>query len=146
MAAATPAQLRAGLKANLDPAFDGQVSAYMLAQPTAPAMHIYPADIEYDLALGRGLDKWTFTVQALVQLSTDIGSQKTLDAYIAASGAKSIKTAIESDQTLAGALTINPGERPVHVVSCTGYRVIVPVSGGPVLGCDWSVEIIQPGT
>lgn len=146
MAAATPAQLRAGLKANIDVAFDGQVSAYMLAQPTAPAAHIYPADIEYDLALNRGLDRWTFTVQAIVQLSTDIGSQKVLDAYIASSGAKSLKAAIESDQTLAGALTINPGERPVRVTECTGYRVIVPVSGGPVLGCDWTVEIWQPGT
>jgi hypothetical protein len=67
--------------------------------------------------MGRGLDKWTFTVQAFVALASDIGAQVKLDAFLAPSGSQSVKAAIEADGTLGGIVA------DTSVVSCTGYRV-----------------------
>jgi hypothetical protein len=64
--AVTLTQIREGIAANLAVLDGCQVSAYMLSNPTPPAVHVYPAEVDYDLAMGRGLDQWTFTVQAFV--------------------------------------------------------------------------------
>lgn len=145
--AITLTQIRTGLATNLQSLIgtsELQVSAYMLANPTPPTIHLYPGGqetaIEYDLAFGRGLDRWSFTVQAFVPLSSaDTDSQQTLDAYIAPAGAQSVKAALESDSTLGG-LVAN-----VNVVSCTGYRVYVREGGTPVLGAEWLVEVLATG-
>lgn len=140
MAAPTLTQIREGIAANLATLQGCQVSAYMLANPTPPTVHVYPGDIEYDLAMGRGLDKWTLTVQAFVGTVSDQGSQVKLDAFLAPSGALSVKSAVESDQTLGGLVS------DLQVVSCSGYRVYARESGHPpVLGAEWSVEVLATG-
>lgn len=149
MAALT--DIREGLAANLRAVLTGvQVIPYMLASPSPPTVHVYPGGgaelIEYDLAMGRGLDRWMFTVQAFVGTSSDQGAQMKLDEFIASSGPQSVKAAVEADQTLAGALTINPGETPVRVLSCTGYRVYARDGGSPVLGAEWNVQVLATGT
>lgn len=132
--------IREGLAANLGALEGIQVSPYMLANPSPPCVHVYPASVEYDLAMRRGLDKWTLTVQAFVGLTADIGSQVKLDQFLASSGTQSVKTVLESDQTLGGTVS------DVNVVSCTGYRVYVREGGGPVLGAEWVVEVLATGT
>lgn len=137
--AVTLTQIREGLAANLA-AIDGcQVSAYMLSNPTPPTVHVYPGDIDYDLAMHRGLDKWTLTVQAFVGMVSDQGAQVKLDAFLAPSGATSVKAAVESDKTLGGLVS------DLQVVSCSGYRVYARESGGPVLGAEWTVEVLASG-
>jgi hypothetical protein len=137
--AVTLTQIREGIAANLAVLDGCQVSAYMLSNPTPPTIHVYPAEIDYDLAMGRGLDKWTFTVQAFVALSTDIGAQVKLDAFLAPSGSQSVKAAIEADGTLGGIVA------DTTVVSCTGYRVYARDGGGPVLGAEWQVDVLASG-
>jgi hypothetical protein len=136
--------MRTGLAANLSTLTGIQVSPYMLANPTPPTIHLYPGgpagDIEYDLAMARGLDQWTFTVQAFVALAADIGSQVKLDQFIAPSGAQSVKAALESDDTLGGTVA------SVQVVSCSGYRIYVAEGRGPMIGAEWHVEILATGT
>jgi hypothetical protein len=143
--------IREGLAANLRAVLTSvQVVPYMLSSPTPPTVHLYPGGgtelIEYDLAFGRGLDRWSFTVQAFVGTSSDQGAQMKLDEFIASSGPQSVKAAVESDQTLAGALTINPGESPVRVISCSGYRLFAREGNSPVLGAEWNVEVLATGT
>jgi hypothetical protein len=138
--AATLTAIREGIAANLA-ALDGvQVSAYMLASPTLPGIQVFPASIEYDLAMRRGLDKWMLTVRAYVGLSTDQGAQMKLDQYLAPSGVLSVKQAIESDSTLGGTV----GD--VQVVSSGGYQVYARQDGDPVLGAEWTVEVLATGT
>src|SRR5437899_143814 len=127
--------IRQGLAANLAALTGIQVSPFMLANPTPPAVTLYPADVTYDLAMRRGLDRWAFTVQAFVGLTTDIGAQTTLDQFIASSGAQSVKTRIEADQTLGGLVS------DVNVVTCTGYRLYLREGAPTVLGAEWRVEI-----
>lgn len=143
MAAVTLAQIRTGIATNLNVLVGSsqlQVSAYMLANPTPPAIHVYPTDIEYDLAMRRGLDKWTLIVQAFVSLSgPEENTQALLDAFLAPSGATSVKQAVESDVTLGGLVT------STNVVSCTGYRVYARDGGPAVLGAEWVVEVLASG-
>jgi hypothetical protein len=111
----------------------------MLANPTPPAIHVFPADVLYDLAMVRGLDKWTFTVQGFVGFTTDIGAQVTLDLWLAPSGSGSVKVALEVDATLGGLVA------DTTVVDCSGYKVYVTEGRTPVLGAEWTVEILATG-
>lgn len=131
------AQLREALAATLAGLPDVQESPYVLANPTPPAAEVEPAPIEYDLAMGRGLDKWQFIVRVFVGLNADIAAQKLLDGYIDPTGAGSIKTLLEADRTLGGICD------HVQVRRCSGYRVYERSRGAsaPVLGAEWTVDV-----
>jgi hypothetical protein len=135
----TVAQIREGLAANLAGIAGVQVSAYMLANPTPPTIHVYPGQIEYDGAMIRGVDRWTMIVQAFVGLVSDIGAQVKLDTFIAPSGAGSVKAGLEADRTLGGLV------QSLRVTECSGERVYVREGAGPVLGAEWQVQILASG-
>lgn len=130
--------LRQGLADNMGP-LGIQVSPYMLSNPTPPAIQIYPALIDYDLALQRGLDKWMFTVQAFVGMVSDLGAQQRLDQLIDPKGSGSLKQAVESDIYLGGIAA------DVSALTCSGYRVYQRDQGGPVLGAEWAVQVYAAG-
>src|SRR4051794_6804851 len=96
-------EIREALAANLDTLPELQVSPYLLSNPTPPSAEVQPGVTDYDLAGSRGLDRWRFTVRVFVGMTTDIGAQKRLDRMLASSGTESVKQALESDSTLAGA-------------------------------------------
>jgi hypothetical protein len=139
MAAPTVQQIRQAMAANLSTLHGIQVSGYMLANPTPPCVHLWPTSVDYDLTFQRGYDTWFFTVQAFVALSSDIGSQVMLDQFIAPSGPQSVKAVLEADDTLGG-LVVN-----LSVTNFSNYDRYIREGGGPVLGANWSVEIIAPG-
>lgn len=122
------AALREGLRANLSAIRGVQVSAYATSQPTPPGVQILPPAVEYDLAMARGLDRWTFIVQAFVSFSTDSGSQKLLDELLAPTGERSVKTALESDKTLGGAadgMQVTGADRPALVDRAGGGQLML---------------------
>ena len=61
-----------------------------------------PERVEYDLAIARGADGWFIPVRIHVQLSDYKQAQDELDAYLDSKAGKSVKLAVESDQTLGG--------------------------------------------
>lgn len=132
--------IREGLAANLSALKDVQVSPYMLANPQPPSAHVFPADISYDQAMVRGVDQWTFTVQAFVGLIDAKGAQVKLDALLAPSGSQSVKQLLEVDRTLAGVVA------DLHVTGCSGYRVYPRDPNPPVLGAEWTVSVLATGT
>lgn len=132
-------EIREGLAANLADIPRLQESAYLLSDPTPPCAEIEPGAIDYDAAFHRGMDIYTLTVRVQVGISTDKGSQKTLDRMLAPSGAYSIKAAIESDATLGGACD------DLHVKSCSGYRVYARDGNRAQLGAEWTVEVFASG-
>lgn len=136
----TVAQIRSGLATNLATVTGSpQVLAYMLSNPTPPAFAVFPAATSYDEAMARGLDKWTFTVVAVVSAAVDQDGQKNLDLYLAPSGGYSIKAAIESDRTLGGVVS------NLRVTQVSGYRVYADDRGAN-LGAEWTVEIYASGS
>jgi hypothetical protein len=133
---ATIAQIREGLAANLSTISGIQISAYLLASPTPPAIHVVPSSIAYDRTFARGIDRVEMTVQAFVGMGLDQGAQIALDELLAPTGARSVKTAIEADKTLGGVV------QDVWVSAMSGYNVVI-VQGGQqqMLSADWAIQV-----
>lgn len=128
--------LREALALNLSQIENIQVSAYMLANPTPPAIHVIPAQTEYHQTMGSGgAEWWQFTIQAFVAATSDIGSQQRLDRMLGSDGPDSVKAALESDPTLGGLCD------DLIVTSRTGYQVFVPDGRGALLGAEWTVRV-----
>lgn len=137
--AASLADIRQGLAANLA-VLDGiQVSAYVLGNPSLPTIWVRPSPsdgFEYHRAFANGLESWTMLVQAYFASGiSDIGAQKNLDALLESTGATSVKAAIEADKTLGGVI------KDLKVTTCTGYLEYGRPDGTTALGCDWTVVV-----
>ena len=135
-------RVRLGLAANLNAAIPGiQCNGYLLASPTAPGFEIEPGEVQYDLAMARGLDMWTLVVRGYVSDISDIGGQKTLDSWLASSGALSVKAAIQADKTLGGSVS------DLRVTTASGYRRYGAAANSNVtyLGAEWTVLVYGTG-
>jgi len=126
--------LRAGLRDNLKTIPDIQVSRYALANPTPPGIHILPPAAKYHQAF-QGDTDYTFTVQAFVALTTDIGPQILLDELLDEKGERSVCRAVESDKTLGGLAS------DVFCSEVLEPRVIVTSSNMGLLLSDWVVTV-----
>ena len=138
--AASMTEVREALAAALSVIEGFQVTAWMLADPTPSSICLFPAALDYDMSFqgGGGTDDWTFTVQAIVGLSSDIGAQQKLDELLARSGPSSVKEALEQRPALGGLVD------DVRVESCTGYRIYARSQvQEPVLGAEWRVKVIE---
>jgi hypothetical protein len=129
--------IRQALAANLQPAADaigGQVSAYMLAQPTPPALEIYPDKFFYDK--GVHTDELIFKVRAIVGFTLDVGAQQTLDNMLDTAGPRSIKAALEAEPTLGGLVD------DLRVEQSLGYRLYPVGERGHAIGTELTVCVI----
>lgn len=130
--------IRAGLAANISAMTGVQVSPYVLASPTPPFVYIDSGEIDYDEAMGGGLDMLEFVLVAGVQFSTDQGSQITLDAF--RDPLTGIKHLVESDPTLAGACDT------CRVTKASKPQVKTRDGSPAVLVCEFTVEVYAPRT
>ena len=112
-----------------------QVSPYLMANATPPCAQVTRGPVIYDLTMQDGLQRPNFTIIVYVALVSDLGSQKLLDRYLAATGSLSVKAALEADTTLGGLV------QDLHVTGATGEQPYARDQGGPVLGSDWAVEV-----
>ncbi len=94
-----------------------------------------PSDGEYDYTKARGSDRVVVPVTLLIGKVSDRASRDKLSDYVAGAGSKSVKAAIESDRTLAGA------------VSSVAVRFpsidIITLAGIDYLGAVFDVEVIS---
>ena len=128
--------IREGLARNLERIRNVQVSAYMLASPTPPAIHIFPATIDYDFGMNRGLDIVHFTVEAIVAFGLDQGGQIRLDQLLAPTGMQSVKESIEMDRTLGQMV------QDLRVERMSSYRVVtIPNQNDQALAASWLVRV-----
>lgn len=81
-----------------------RVFDYVPDQVPTPCAVVGNITITFDEAQNRGLDMGDVDVLVIVSRMNERGAQTKLDAYLAGSGDLSIKTAIELDPTLDGAL------------------------------------------
>ena len=133
---ASLANIRAAVALNLATIPGWQISAYQLSNATLPSLQVMGLDdIQYDRAMGRGVDDWSISIMAFAGITTDIGAQKLLDGLI---DDDVVKTAVESDKTLGGAAF------DVHVTECSGYRAYV-LGTNQVIGCEWKVRVMAAG-
>jgi hypothetical protein len=95
--------------------------------------------VTYDTAMARGADDLTFSVLLLVSPADDGIAQDALDAYLAGSGALSIKTAVEGDPDLGNTADY-------VVVSGASDYGLHDVAGISYWGCRFPVTIGVVGT
>lgn len=121
-----------------------QVNTYMEANPSPPSVHIFPGEIIWDEANARGSDTWELTVQVFVSNNvSDRNAQRLLDEFLAPSGARSVKAALEEERP--GACTLGGLVQDLAVTRTSGYVPFALPSGGEVLGADFTVQIYASG-
>lgn len=117
-----------------------QSKGYMLANPTPPYAQVLvggdAGDLEYDHAMGGGLDWCPCTVQVFSGAPTDQTAQIKLLEYIDPTGPRSVKAALEADKTLGGLV------QDLRVTRCTGYRQYAAPEKPPMLGATFYVDVL----
>jgi hypothetical protein len=129
--------IRAGLKTNLETISGLTVYDYVPDFLEPPIAIIAPLNtLNYDSTMARGADTYEVPVILYISKIDAETSQDTVDSYLVASGANSIKAAIESDGTLGGAAM------SVRVISATDYGEYEVTQGTSFLGVTFNVEVI----
>lgn len=102
--------------------------------PEEPAFFPRRTLIEFDSAMGRGLDRITATCVLLVSRADDEAGQEALEAYLAGAGPRSLKAALQSDRTLGGAC------RTLRLVAIDSHKMIT-VGVVDYFGAEVTVDI-----
>lgn len=97
----TLAAIRDGIKTTLEANISGlRVHDTIPDQVNPPAVVNTPIDWDFVVAMGRGVDTWTFELLVLVARPSLRSGQDALDAYITGAGSSSIRQAIFNNRTL----------------------------------------------
>jgi|DewCreStandDraft_4_1066084.scaffolds.fasta_scaffold46081_4 hypothetical protein len=128
----------------------GQVSPYLLANPTPPSLMVAAVD-EYEF-LGFGTSvRWTILVEACLGLAADVAAQELLNKLLAPTGATSVVAAAEADQRLTSRLDrsgfLHTGQAPaadsVAFAAYRGQSRFQLRNGFEVLLAVWAFEVIS---
>lgn len=131
--------IRAGVAARLATISGLRQSDYVPAQINPPIAVVgWPEEIDYDEAMGRGLDVYRIPIQVLVGTPDNRAANDALEAYLAKTTAedpKSVKGAVESDRTLGG-----------KVSDCVVTRMSgaggFDYGGITYLGATWDLQVL----
>lgn len=93
--AINPATVRTAISARLATIDDLEVRDYIPDSLAPPIAICWPTTVHFDETMGRGVDQYMFSVAVLVDRVDSETGQAALDAYLAASGPRSIKAALE---------------------------------------------------
>jgi hypothetical protein len=96
--------VRDGLKTRLQTITGLRAFDLIPEVPTPPCAIVGQLDFTFDIDNARGLDQANVDIYVIVQRFDARSGQDKLDAYLAGSGAGSIKAALEGDRTLGGAV------------------------------------------
>ena len=99
---ASDTSIREGLATRLATISGLTAYDHIPGQINPPAATISRRLTQFDSVMARGADDFEYVVRVLVPNADPKLAQKTMSDYLAGSGAKSIKAAIEGDQTLGG--------------------------------------------
>jgi hypothetical protein len=128
------ALMRKGIANNILGAIPGlRVSETIPDNPNPPQAIISLDTVNYDQTFQRGMSQYVFIVSVLAGRVSERNAQRRLDSYIDP-GAQTIKTAIESDKTLGGAVF------DVRVTEMTNIGA-VNLGETVMLGADFRVEV-----
>jgi hypothetical protein len=100
--AATATQVLTGLKNRLATISGLRTFSYQPSQINPPIAFPVINQVNYHRAMGGGLVVFDCVVYVIVGRYTDDRANQDLDDYLAFSGAKSLRAAIEADETLGG--------------------------------------------
>ena len=94
--------IRQGIATNLATISGLRTSGELPENPNPPTAVVALETIDYDGAFQQGVTTFMFTVIVIVGKQSDRISQRSLNDYASQNGARSVKTAVESDRSLGG--------------------------------------------
>lgn len=104
----TPSTVRTALKTRLQTISGLRVFDYVPDSANIPTNNAFAVvgqlNLNYDFTIARGYDQATCTITVVVGRMSEKDGQSRLDGLLASTGSTSIKTAIEGDKTLGGAV------------------------------------------
>lgn len=125
---ADDADIRTGLKTRLDTITGLSVYKWVPGQINTPAAMIQRRRTEYDKTMADGSDDWEYLVTVLVSWADPEVAQAAMSEYLARTGTKSIKAAIEADDTLGGVVDFahvrEAGEEEIRAVNEISYLAV----------------------
>ena len=134
----TPSTVRTNLKTALNTITGMRVFDYVPDSTNIPTNNAFAIvgqlNMNYDFTLNRGFDSATCQVIVVVGRMSEKDGQSRLDGLLASSGSTSIKTAIEADKTLSGAV------QTLRVVSASPGTITS--ANIDYLSYQYSVELI----
>ena len=128
-------EIRSGIATNLATITGLRTSAFVPDNPTPPIAVVVPQRIEYDAAMGRGMDTYTFDVLVIAQRMSERNAQSLLDGYCNSTGSTSVKTALEADTTLGGKAF------DLRVTEMSNYQALT-IGDTQYLAATFSVTVI----
>lgn len=131
---ASDAQIRDGLVARLQTITGLTAYDHVPGQVNAPAATVSRRLTMFDSTMARGSDDFEYVVRVMVSNADPKVAQEAMSLYLDTGAAKSIKAAIEGDQTLGGL---------VHFarVREAGEEGIAPVGEVEYLSVDFVIEV-----
>jgi hypothetical protein len=134
----TPSTVRTNLKTALSTISGMRVFDYVPDSTNIPTNNAFAIvgqlNMNYDFTLNRGFDSATCQIIVVVGRMSEKDGQSRLDGLLASSGSTSIKTAIEADKTLSGAV------QTLRVVSASPGTITS--ANIDYLSYQYSVELI----
>jgi hypothetical protein len=134
----TPSTVRDNLKTALQSISGLRVFDYVPDSTNIPTNNAFAIvgqlNMNYDFTLNRGFDSAICQVIVVVGRMSERNGQERLDGLLASSGSTSIKTAIEADKTLSGAV------QTLRVVSASPGTITS--ANIDYLSYQYSVELI----
>ena len=105
-----------------------------------PVAIFIPTNIEFDLAMQRGTDLYTFDMLVAVQRADARTAQDKLDEFVTGSGSKSIRQVIYNNKTLGLADT------DARVVNMTNYSADFNINGIDGIGANLEIQVYTKGS
>lgn len=131
---ATITQIKTGLATRLSTVSGLRTYNYQPDQLNPPMAFAMLESLNYHRTMRTALTEMQFTVRVIVARATERPAEYALDTYTSATGAGSIKEAIEGDRTLGGIVD------DLIVESATGMQTIT-ANDGEYLGIDFTVRV-----
>ena len=135
-------QVRDGIKTTLENNISGLrvydvVPDYALNFPVAIVL---PVNINFNIAMQRGSDQYTFDILVAVERGNSRTAQDKLDQYITGQGSSSLRQAIFNNRTL------GLDNTDATITGVSNYAADVNLNGIDAIGANVSLEVYTKGT
>ena len=105
-----------------------------------PVAIFIPSAIEFDLAMQRGTDLYTFDMLVAVQRADSRTAQDKLDAFVTGSGSSSIRQIIYNNKTL------GLSDTDAREVNMSNYAADVNLNGIDGVGANLEIQVYTKGS
>jgi hypothetical protein len=105
-----------------------------------PAVVVWPDIADFNVAMGRGYDRWEFDLYVLASRGVADEGQNALDGYISGAGSTSIRQVIWQNRTLGLAGT------DAYVARMSRYGGSFDTAQVPHIGAVLQLVVTTPGT